>query len=308
MKSLFLPFSVLLFSASSLAAPMSQMKQRLENYHGVMAPSHCAEAASGLGFASSDYGIMTNVNCEITCLSGAKSSHLVPSSFIPSSYGLSPGDGSNQQNTLWRSLGVTIKVWSEEVCLQQATEVCKSLSDVTDSVVKKISSGEWSIDHSPGCHEKTPMLSPFDSTVKSNKIPEPMIKQLEVGNVSQSIKIFDQIHKAAALIRPGLICQHRMNTSLCFGDCVHEMTKGGEWKETLASPEPLGRDKSSWCMDGFVDIIKKNKTLSKSVQVKACEAFLWSNMMHANDSGSSCAALRGDHECEKLVNDLSKKK
>jgi hypothetical protein len=284
---------------------MSQMNQRIDNYQGVMAPSHCAEATSGLGFANSDYGIMTNVNCAITCRSGAKSSQLVPASFIPSSYGLTPGDGSNQQNTLWRSVGVTIKVWSEEVCLQLGSETCKGLDNVADSVVKKISSGDWSIDHAPGCDEKVPMLSPFDNTVKSNKIPAPLIKQLEIGNISQSIKVFDQIHQAAIVVRPSKICKHRMNTSLCFGDCVHEITKGGDWKETLASPEPLAREKSSWCMDGFVEIIKKNKKLSKSVQVKACEAFLWSNMMHANDSGSSCAALRGNHECLKLVNALS---
>jgi hypothetical protein len=292
----------LFFSLSLEASPMSQMNGRLGNYNQVMGPDHCAAAVSGVGYNSSDYGLMTSVECEITCQGQSSKRIRAAGSFIPSSYGLYPGDGSSENNTLWRSLAVTMKVWSEEVCLGEAADLCKGLQKVTDSSVMEIESGEWKMNHTLGCDEKAVTLSPFDNTVNSKRLPAPLAEQLNIVNQSHSLPVFDQTFKLAEKKNEGE-CQHKMEDNLCFGDCVHEM-ENKEWKETLATPSPLGRAKETWCMDGIVATLKTQQKLSLQVKVKICEAYFWSSMMHSHGPGTSCAAVRGEHQCEKLIQSL----
>ncbi len=291
-----------LFSVSVFSSPLEKMKGRIENYQEIMAPDHCSAAKNGLDYAATDYGLMASVECEIQCENGAKFRERSSGSFLPHSYGLTPGDGSNTNNTLWRSVGVTMQTWSEEVCLEAAESSCKGIGKIKSSDVVAVESGEWKLDTKLGCKNQKLVFSPFDQTVKANRIPAPLVKGLELAEGSHKTSIFDQVFNLSRKSKQHE-CKHKMEADLCFGDCVHEM-KNGEWKETFSTPEPLGTGKISWCMDDVVELIKNNKNLSSNIKIKICEAYFWSSMMYSHESGSSCAAIRGEHQCEKLVNSL----
>lgn len=297
-----LSLTLILFSTTVMASPLTQMKNRLGDYNTMMAPDHCAAAASDVGYNSSDYGLMTSVECEIKCAGKPSVRQRVASNFIPKAYGLYPGDGSNNENTLWRSLTVTMKVWSEEICLQEGIQICKNLGNIDETHVKEIESGEWKLDSFPGCAESKVTLSPFDNTVNSKRLPEPVGQSLEMSLKASSVPVINEALKLAEK-KVSTTCQHKMGMILCFGDCVHDLGEG-VWKETLATPEPLGQDKGEWCMDEVVSLLKKNQGVSHQVKVKICEAYFWSSIMHSHGPGSSCAAIRGDHQCEKLIQSL----
>lgn len=295
-------FLLTLISMNVWASPLAQMKNRLGDYNQVMAPDHCAAATSGEGYSSSDYGLLASVECEFVCKGGKAKRQRSAGSFIPKTYGLYPGDGSNENNTLWRSVAVTMKVWSEEICLQEASDNCQGIEKVETSSVAEIESGDWKLTHSLGCDEKVATLSPFDNTVNSKRVPAPFAQQLDVINRAHTLDVYEQTFKLAEKKNEGE-CKHKMEANLCFGDCVHEVTSTS-WKETLATPEPLGRSKETWCMDGIVPLLKNQKNLTLQIKVKICEAYFWSNMMHSHGPGTSCAAVRGDHQCEKLIQSL----
>lgn len=282
-------------------APLEQMNSRLEDYKQIMEPSHCVDAATN-NYTSSDYGLLAEVECEITCKGKSPQRQHVASSFIPSSYGLTPGNGSSDTNTVWRSLTVTMKVWSEEKCMEEASVICKGLSSIEDSNVIGMRSGDWKNNKNLGCEEIAVTLSPFDNSVDSKKLPAPFMEQFAESG-GHSLPIYSSVFRASAA-KPQSECKNKMQADLCFGDCIHDLGPGTGWKETLATPGPLGRSKESWCMDGFVSLIKNQSGLSQKVQTKLCEAFFWSNVLQTDGLASSCAAIRGTVECESLIKSL----
>lgn len=295
MKTLLL----LLITSSAFASPLSQMRSRINDYQEMKSPDHCSAAKSDNEFSNDDYGLMASVECELTCRGQKAQRQRSSGSFIPRSYGLYPGDGSNNDNTLWRSVAMTLQVWSEEVCLIEAREICGGLEKIAQSEVIEVESGEWKLNHKLGCDEKVVTLSPFDQTVKAKRLSAPLVESLEIANKSHALPVLTQVY---ALAEKPLKkdCKHEMEADLCFGDCVYEINQT-DWKETLATPESLGQAKIRWCMDEIVPVLKAQENLAPSVKAKICEAYFWSSMMHSHGAGSSCAALRGTHQCEKFI-------
>lgn len=280
---------------------MAQMRERVSTH----------QALSGLDCNSekqSDEGLMTNLTCEISCSGSAIKRYTLNESFLPESLGLQPGNGSNgTDTTLWGSLTVTLKSWSQEKCLEKAHEVCGDYSKISESNLENLASGEWKIKRFPGCHEKEATISPFDDSVKSNRVGGMMKKVAEFAlpkmgefdsfSPKATYQHIDLIRSSRKLDYKSEKCAKPILGDVCFGDCI-DMSKSYT-VETLGTPEPLGRDKLEVCGDKLSEFMKDQK-LSPSVKKTLCEDFFWNSIKIRDGVISTCAAMRGEVDCSKL--------
>jgi hypothetical protein len=112
----------------------------------------------------SDHYLKTNIQCFYSCRHPAHDEIItLQLPFVPSQEGLTPGDGtSGKDHIMWRGLTATLRLWSQEACVREATFRCLETENVLAVKVKQISSGEWKWDNKIGCDKKTPIVpSPF---------------------------------------------------------------------------------------------------------------------------------------------------
>lgn len=277
---------------------MQQMDQRIKVYNESLGEK--CEPGDG---ASPDDGLFIDVSCEFQCADLVQKIERVRGAFIPKNQGLFPGNGSNETNTLWSSVGVSMKTWAERICLEKAAAGCKGIQSVTKSELKEIESGAWKLNRFPGCKETSITLSPFNDSIRSNRIPkvasllEPEDKianqknfELQVSGLALSVPLADFNQTKTK-------CQKTIKASLCFGDCIDlNAESSSDFIETLGTKEPLGFDQVEICADDLsAKLASQNAPVSVKQQV--CEAYFWESLIKSPGMMKSCAAIRGDVDC-----------
>lgn len=297
MKNLLFLF---VFSSQLFANPLKQMESQQKTFDETTIK--CAPVP-GL----SDHGFSAEVSCEFKCVNGKETQvERVEDDFIPEAQGLSAGNGSNQKNIMWGSLGVSLKLWSEKICLEKAQGHCKSFTNIDMSRLKKIASGSWSLTSFPGCKDSSITLSPFDDSAGTKRIEK------SVGGISsflspgllsfnESLDHFDigNLNVPHAKIDATENCKTIVKADLCFGDCLDMSRKSSEGiVETLGTADPLGKSTMEICADKLVQALE-GKKVSQSMRSQLCERYFWDSFLKTSHSGySSCAATRGEVHCQ----------
>jgi hypothetical protein len=243
---------------------------------------------------SNDKGLVVQIKCSIQCESTKTTKDLtIEKTFIPELENLKPGNGSDGKNIYWGSLGITLKGWSEEQCLIQATKECQQIENVKSMKSVSISSGKWSMTNWPQCESKERIISPFwekSGAIMANETAELLLK-------SQPSQIFEfqlESDKKSNILNLQN-CKNIIDVNLCYGDCVD--LNPSQFAETLATSEPLGKSSIKICADEVYE--KLNATqLKPEIKKSICERKLWSKLISFPESGSSCAALRGNLSCQ----------
>jgi len=210
--------------------------------------------------------------------------------------GLFPGNGSSDESTMWSGLGVSLKIWSQKICLEKASVGCKNLQNVESYSIKELQSGSWKMNHFPGCQEKSTLISPFDNSAGSIRIAK-LSTLISEPQQSKTIEFADNGLKIN--LAPGTIkaeCKKNIKAKLCFGDCVDLSNTSKEISETLSTPDPLGTDEIAICGDELAAKFH-NLKLSSSVRRELCEAYFWQSFMKLDNMYKSCAAIRGETDC-----------
>lgn len=300
-----------LLSLSALANPMAQMNSRLATY---------AEVNNMMcepGQEISDAGLIVDVSCKFQCKDLKERFEHARGAFIPEKRGLIPGNGSNDKSTIWGSVGVSLNMWTHEICFEKAANGCNGAHQIVSQEVQQVSSGAWKINRFPGCQEKSITISPFTDSAGSVRIENNVSKvalpfekkQLLEGktnfevqvsglNISLPIGKFNtdlgepQFDKKA--------CKKVITGKLCFGDCVDMNSSGSDLQETLGTPEPLGTDEITMCADELVQRLS-SENLSQQVRKGLCEAYYWNSFLKLDSRlFKSCAAIRGSLDCEQF--------
>ncbi len=311
MKNLILAL-ITLYYQNLAAGPMEEMRSRQEA-HAALANLQCQT----LGVPK-DEGLIMDISCDLTCLGKEKKSIVVKEDFLPRKLGLKQGNGSSESNIIWASLGLTLKRWSDEICLGKANEVCGGYEKVAESNVALLSSGDWNLRKFPGCKESQRTLSPFDETSNSKRIEGVPLKILsksfdgfssiqndEIDSTSPGSlkKVVSDVVKSISVSKGD--CAHPIRANICYGDCV-DLQVETSMVETLGTSQPLGEDVEKICGDHLHSYLK-NKNYSPQLKKKFCEEFFW--IVYTNQHGigksnkmtSTCAALRGDIDCSSLL-------
>lgn len=282
---------ILVFPFLVNASPMQQMDQRIKVY--TESNVRCEE-----GSKQSDEGLFIDVSCDFQCKDLVPKVERVKGTFIPKNLGLTPGNGSNQENTMWSALGISLKIWSQRICFEKAIEGCKSLNDIDSFGIKELQSGRWTMNHFPGCHEKNIIISPFGDNAGSIRLPSiaGLISSPEIPSHVE----FEQngIKLPYATEVTGAECKKPIKAKLCFGDCLD--LSQSEIVETISTAEPLGSDAIELCGDQLEAKLLKLK-LSPSVRRQFCEAYFWNSYLYIDSMNTrfkTCGALRGDTSCE----------
>lgn len=284
----------ILMTCSHLAfgSPLAEMEIRQET-HKLTSNLDCSDGKK------SDLGLLTTISCQISCFNKALKTYSVEESFIPESLGLEPGNGSNNQGTIiWGSLNNALRGWSNEKCLEKAQSVCGKDSNIQEVGLDSLTSGEWSIKKFPGCHEKEITISPFDDSVKSQRIESVMKKIVgfDAFPPQQTLNSISLLNEARKLSSKSEKCLKPIKADVCYGDCI-DLSKTYTL-ETLGTPEPLGRDAREICGDSLSEFMTK-KNLSRSMKKLICEDYFWDSMKD-NGLARTCAALRGEVDCSKI--------
>lgn len=297
----------ILFSSHLMASSLEKMTQKLTTYQEVVQLTCTGDEPP------SDHGLILDVSCEFKCLDGISRMERVRSPFIPEKLGLTPGNGSTDKNILWSSVGVSMKVWTQRICLEKAATGCKGVQQVLSSDLKEVESGKWKIEKFPGCHEKSITVSPFNDHAGSiralpevAKLATSKAKGKLMGENTYALEL-EGLHSDIPL---GLVnvetektkfdaktCQKVIKGSLCFGDCV-DLKDEANLTETLGTTEPLGSDEVFICADELVKRIK-NEKLSPQMREQLCENYFWQSLLNLDYRlFRSCAALRGEIDCK----------
>jgi hypothetical protein len=309
-------WALLFISSSLLASPMTQMGQRLKVYGEVNAVN-CAENSAAL-----DEGIFIDVSCSLKCLGKDSQIERVRSPFIPRQLGMMPGNGSNSdQMILWGGLNVGLKMWSDKICLEKAGLACKDDSAIEHFEVAELKSGGWRVNRMPGCQEKEITLSPFFDEVKPDRVPalanflDPNPKQIKFEMplspsfspepIAKSFKL--QVNKKllslafAKEMGKNQKCERVISANICFGDCIDLNGKEKDIVETIATPEPLGRETVTICGDSLYEKLITEK-LSPAMKKYACESYFWNSLLSEDNlTYKTCAATRGDVDCQSFI-------
>ena len=248
---------------------------------------------------------ISKIDCEYKCQGQKAQSHMIEEIFRPNELSLSPGDGSSSTATMWRSLGITINTFKKEQCFNFAKNECENIESFK---VKSISSGNWILDKDINCSTKEVIYSPFDTKYKlqlpknrrlsyADNTPFSFLDN-SVDESTNKMSEFFKNQKEAQLIIDKKDCKKSIKVNTCFGDCVWEekSAKNG-YVETISTPNPLGEDSFSICVDNYTSKIKAS---SKSVVNFKCEKFIWEFLRTSGMTGESCAALRFNHNCANL--------
>lgn len=280
---------MMMCSSFAFASPLVQMNQRIKVYQ-----ESGAGICEGGDQVSLDEGLFLDVSCEFNCLNKSKQSERFRGAFIPRQLGLFPGNGSNKENILWSAVGITMKTWSESICLEKAAAGCMGLNKVESSEITEVESGEWRIKSFPGCHDKTVTLSPFNNSIASKRVGQ-LGQHVSVEKAGFNIKVPLAVFSKT----PGKECKKPIKASLCFGDCIDLNGKGSDqYLETLGTQDPLGKEQFVVCGDALANKLAP-LNLHSSIRKKLCESYFWDSFL-SNDSHliKSCAALRGEVNCE----------
>lgn len=299
-------------SYNLFAGPMEEMKIRQQT-HAALMNLQC-QSVDGL----KDEGLVFDITCDLTCFGKDKKTLTITNDFLPRKLGLKQGNGSAENNIIWASLGLTLKRWSNEICLKKADEVCGGYDNIADSNVSLLASGEWKLEKLPGCKESKSTLSPFDESSKSKKIEGLPLKLLsdsfispssllqENDPVASSRGIFSEIVSKIVKGIPSSQgnCSRPIEAQICYGDCI-DLQVETNVVETLGTSQPLGQDVEKICGDHLYSYFQ-NKKLTPMMKKKYCEEFFW--LVYTNHHGlksnrmtSTCAALRGDIDCSNLI-------
>jgi hypothetical protein len=299
MKALYLIF-LLSTSTQLFATPLQEMDRRL-NLYAETQTQICAPGDK----ASSDDGLFVDVTCEFECAQGPIKLERSRGAFIPRNQGLFPGNGSNEQNILWSAVGVSLRMWSKNICFEKAAEGCQGINKVKNIHVKELESGKWKLNRFPGCNESGITLSPFNESVESSRIPRveallsPFSGQHDKKKFGLKVSGLDLSVPVALLSEDSKSCGRVIKGSLCFGDCVDlNPNANKEILETLGTNDPLGREEVFICGDALYAKLEK-QNLSSSVRRDICESYFWDSLLkHENNMIKSCAAIRGETTCE----------
>lgn len=283
---------------------MEIMNQRLKTYKD-SASVECGDPI----FRPSSHALKMAIDCSYKCTNTSPETVQLASVFSPEEMGLYPGNGSRSDKIIWSSLNIGLKTWSEKQCLDAAIKGCKKLSEIEDISLSQISSGEWKIQAFPKCNEKSVTISPFDSRAGAEQyysITGKLVKNIhslsgsadissdyafKVSGFEMSLPINDDENKK---------CEKKIVGNICYGDCIDMNAKGDTLTETLATPEPLGRDTLSICADELYTRLKNEKISASSKQL-ICENYFWTNVMKGKITVNSCAAVRGDVDCSGIM-------
>ena len=285
MNSILLTF---LFIASSYASPMDKMEKRLSAYNEVNS-LHCAPSDTPLH----NEGLYLDVTCQFNCIGKSIQKERVRGAFIPSERGLFPGNGSTEGNPIWSSVGVSMKTWVQDICLEKAQGACKDYQNIETLSFDKVESGDWSLERFPTCQDKEITLSPFNNSLKVNRILNhfPVLKNLTQNDAASlsDLKLPPKNKKVKK-------CKKKIKGSICFGDCVEMSSK--EFVETLGTQEPLGKSDLEVCGDELhAELSKLNAT--PAVRKTLCDSYFWNTVIHDQTNiYRSCAAIRGTVDCE----------
>ena len=280
-------FFILIFTIVANASPMKQMDQRLKTY------SESEVVCKPDEEILADDGLFIDVSCNFQCRDLIPRVERMRGTFVPSKLGLYPGNGSTEENILWSSLGISLKIWSGKICLEKALLGCKTVQNIESYGIKELESGAWKMDKFPGCSEKSIIVSPFNSSAGSNRISSIVVKMSHEPRTTQIIDIEeDELVKEE--------CKNMIKAKTCFGDCLEMNRKDSEIVETLSTSEPLGSSDFEFCGDKL-DAKLKDLNLSPSVRRELCETYFWQSFMKLkNNMYKSCAAIRGETTCDKF--------
>jgi hypothetical protein len=281
-----------IFISSLHASPMETMEKRISAYQE--ANSHQCLSTE----LTSGEGIHLDVTCSFTCAGKLDQKERVRGSFIPLERGLFAGNGSTEGNPLWSSVGVSMKSWTQDICLEKALESCKSLEAISKVGFDTVESGEWKISQFPDCHEKELTLSPFNNSVKVNRIKgiAPLSKAVARNDFYQLPGLISKVPLASVDLNQK--CKRKIKASICYGDCVD--LSSTDFVETLATKEPLGRSDVEICGDSFFDAVSKLKP-SEAAKKMLCESYFWNSLIHdPKNMFRSCAAIRGAVDCSEI--------
>jgi hypothetical protein len=277
-------FFILIFSTIATASPMQQMDQRLKTY------SEAEVVCKPGGEILSDDGLFIDVSCDFQCKDLVPRVERMRGTFVPKKLGLFPGNGSTEENILWSSLGISLKIWSGKICLEKALLGCKTVQNIESYGIKELESGAWKMDKFPGCNEKSIIVSPFNNSAGSNRVSPVVAKMPDEPRTSQIIDF-----EEAELVKGE--CKNIIKAKMCFGDCLDMNRKDSEIVETISTTEPLGSSELEICGDQLDERIK-NLNLSPSVRHELCETYFWQSFLKLKDNlYKSCAAIRGATTC-----------
>lgn len=297
-------------SSSILAAPLDQMNERLKAY------SEVTQVMCDPSSELSDEGLFVDVSCQFKCLNRPVQIEQVRGPFIPRQQGLYPGNGSNDKNIIWSALGISLKMWSQNICFEKAAAGCQGAQLIEEANIKGLTSGAWKMERFPGCSEKTVTLSPFTNAAGSSRILHQVTELTpKFGDLSVDAKKSFQLEVAGLNLNLALAkfnlpageknfatgeCKKIIKAKLCFGDCVDLNSSGQDMTETLATPEPLGTEEIEMCADELLRRLSKEK-LSAGVRAQLCEAYFWQSFLKLDYRlFKSCAAIRGETNCQEF--------
>lgn len=290
-------------SLSALASPLTQMNQRVRVYNEVRDMTCLDDSPSPV-----DQGIYIDVSCSLKCQGRENQIERVRGPFIPSRLGLSPGNGSNETMVLWGGLNLSLKMWSDGLCLEKARIACKSELLIDSFEVSELQSGGWKVKRMPGCQEKEVTISPFYDEVKPDRVPA-LAGLIELRGSSEKalsssayeLKLGNEQIKlayATSLKNPGE-CKRVITASICYGDCVD--LNVSDIVETIATSDPLGRETVQVCGDALFAKLAPFK-LSTSMKKHVCENYFWTSLLSEDNLAfKTCAATRGDVDCQSLL-------
>lgn len=249
------------------------------------------------------------IQCDYKCTNSESKSVELLEEFRPRNLSLLEGDGSSKEKVLWRSLGVTIKIWAKEECYYKAVEECDS--KVESIATEKVSSGDWSWDTKLNCKQKEVVYSPFDERFQLANNGQATYQTFQLNPFSANFSSDKPINKLEEFfidrnendlkaLYDNTECKNPIKIHSCFGDCVFENKKDqNKWSETLSTTEHLGTNDFTICADEFNKKVK-NENYSRDIRTFKCEKFVWEYMRKTELMGSSCAALRLETNCDKI--------
>lgn len=290
---------ILLISSNLLASPLDEMNKNLDVYKESTLLT-CEESGSG----GTDQGIFVDVSCRFSCTNQSPKMERVKSGFIPSKLGLEPGNGSTSKNIIWKAVGITLRNWSQKICIDKSSEACKGISNVDQSEVATLESGKWKISQFPSCSDKHLTVSPFDNDSGSIRMDQSSFSVLkgiktdsfETESPSYQFEVAGLSLKLPLTDKPKIGCKHKIIGELCYGDCTD--LNGKSNNEAIGTNEPLGTETAEICGDELAAQLK-DKKLSPIVKQQVCEDFFWQSYSRGLNA-SICSAVRGVVDCKNL--------
>jgi hypothetical protein len=256
--------------------------------------THCSGATSGEGLQDTAFSV--TLRCEKQCEGDAAKSEFETSRvFDPTQEGLGPGDGHQPPEfILPRSFGITLSIWAERSCLDAARLACPN-EKLRQVALKKISSGDWSLDRRPTCDPNAAVVySPYDPRHKIER------KKTLGGGLFLSPP-----RTTPSAQHTGKFCRVEITGESCFGDCV--LLGADEHSKVplvLMTPESPAKEKKTVCADPLVEKHHSVQMSANEAEI-LCREYFFRTLVKTNAMGTSCAAFRADPDCTQVIRTLS---